>query len=916
MRRKLTRSALGIAITAALTLALASPAMADFGISHFDGLISDQTGQAQTQAGSHPYQVTSTFTFNQQTDSNGGVTSDGGTPKDVFINLPGGLIGDPLTTPQCPTQQLLASTCPDSDAIGKISLTLGLGANIGPAQLTQPVYNMVPRPGVPGEYGFLLYGFTPVYITGGIRTGGDYGLTVAMTNISQTLNLLGATLTLWGVPADPSHDAERGNCLVNGTGTCPSTANSRPFLTLPTSCPGPLPATLRTDSWQNPGDFKTASVLNHNTAGVPVGATGCGNLDFSPSLTVLPDNLTANTPDGLSFDLHLPQNGVPNQLVEAQLKKVALQLPRGLALSPSGFNGLQGCSQAQFGYTDPSLPSCPDASKIGIVEVDTPLFTTPMQGWAYLAQPTANPFGAPLVLYGYALGPTGVLEKFAGPIGVDPVTGQVTLLIDNAPQLPFSDFKLHFFGGAHGLLVNPPTCGLFGVGAHVDSWAGVNPATVLSGFPITSGCSSSPPFAPSFSAGTTNNQAGASTPFTMTLARTDQDQNLGALSVQTPPGLLGLPGPVPLCPEPQASQGSCDQSSLIGHATLASGVGPSPLYTGGQVFLTGPYKGAPFGMSIVVPLQGGALNLGVVVVRAAVSVDPHTTSLTITTDPLPQIFSGIPLQLKLLNLTLDQANVMLNPTNCSPLSINATASGVQGATAALSTRFQAANCASLPFSPKVAASIGVSRQSAATLRTDVLNAKGSANLAAMKVTLPKQLAPRTTTLHKACPQPTFDANPAACAAASVVGQGTVSTPVLPVPISGPAYVVARGKNAVDLDLVLQGYGVKLVLTGSLAVKKSGSTVTFAALPDVPTPAFELNLSKTGSGSLLAAVANICTTNTKSVVASAALGGQNGAQLKGSIKPRVTGCAKPGKSRGRPKAAKPKGKKASSRAKRK
>ena len=896
MYNSLRKSALSLIVAGVALLVLAPSAFAGFGISSFDGLLMDANGDAATQAGSHPYQITSAFSFNRVTDSNNLIIPDGGNPKDANIILPPGLIGDPNTTPTCVSDQLVQGTCPDSNAVGTVDLTLNYFLNTVPSVTTLPVYNMQPPPGVPGEYAFYFFGFQPTYISAKIRTGGDYGLTVTMHNLPQGINLLGVKLTLWGVPADPSHDSQRGSCAGSSGQSCPSTAAARPFLTLPTSCPGPLPATLQVDSWQNPGDFKTASFLNHNRAGVPVGAVGCDQLDFSPKLTVLPDNTTAGSPDGLSLDLGVPQNGLPTQLAEAHPKRAVLVLPQGMALSPSGLQGLQGCSPQQFGYTDASMPSCPDASKVGLVEIDSPLFTTPLLGAAYLAQQGNNPFNAPLVMYAYALGPTGVLEKFAGPIIPNQTTGQVAIAFDNLVQLPFYDFKLKLFGGAHALLSNPPSCGLYPVIAQMAAWSGAT-ATPFSGFPINSGCSNLQSFAPSFTAGTVNNQAGASTPFTMTLSRTDQDQNLGSLSVQTPPGLLGLPGPVPLCPEPQASQGSCPQASLIGHATLGAGAGPSPLYTSGDVYLTGPYKGAPFGMSIVVPLQAGALNLGGVVVRAAVSVDPHTSGLTISTDPLPQMVSGVPLQLKTLNVSLDQANVMLNPTNCTPLSINASATSTQGSTVALSSRYQAANCGLLPFHPSLAASIGVARSASASLRTDLRNAPGSANLQALQMTLPKQLAPRASTLRKACPAATFDANPAGCGSGSVVGQGTVNTPVLPVPISGPAYLVVHGKGTPDLDVVLQGYGVKLILAGTMAIKHGQTTVSFPSLPDVPTPTFELNLSKTGSGSLLSIASSICATTVK---LAGALAGQNGAQGKSTIKAHVTGCAKPAKTRARSK----------------
>ncbi|HST55880.1 MAG TPA: hypothetical protein VLJ42_08305 [Solirubrobacteraceae bacterium] len=886
MLGKLIRSTVAIAMTGALLAlapaALAFPAHADFGIAGFDGIVLDQNGIATTQAGSHPYVVTTHFELNTEAFPGGGSGSSSELPaenaKDIYIELSPGLIGDPNTTPLCSQQQLLGDGCPPSDAVGTINFTLSLGGSA----YTQGavVYNMVRAPGVPGSYGIRLPGLpSPIYINAGIRTGGDYGLTVKMENIPSSVGLIGADLALWGVPADPSHDAERGG---------PSTATSRPFLTLPTSCIGPVVSTLRTDSWQHPGDFKVATFVTHNNAGVPVGASGCNFVDFSPGFGVVPDSTTADAPDGFSVGVGIPQNGIPNQLVEADLKKVELTLPQGVALSPAGLAGLQGCPRAQFGYDSPALPTCPDASKVANVQIDTPLFLTPMFGAAYLAQQTDNPFGAPLVLYAYAIGPTGVIEKFAGPVTIDPTTGRLTLTIDNSPQLPFLTFKLGFFGGPRALLTNPPVCGLYTSNARLSPWSGTPPVNLTSSFPVISSCTNWASFAPSFSAGTTNNRAGAASPLSITLSRSDQSQLIAGFSVQTPPGLTGLPGHVPLCPEPQASQGSCDPASAIGHVTLGAGAGSAPAYLGGTVSLTGPYKGAPFGLSIMVPGQIGPLNAGNLVMRAAVAVDPRTSGLVIVSDPLPQQAGGIALQLRTLNITLDRASVLQNPTDCSPLAITGTAVSAQGVSAPLASRYQASDCSALSFKPKLTAATTYSHTSA-SLRTDLVTPAGGTNVKTLKMTLPKQLAPRAATLRHACPAATFAANPAACKSTAIVGLGTATTPVLPVPIVGPAYLVAHGSSTPDINVLLQGYGVKLILTGTLSIKNGVTTVAFPSLPDVPTPTFDLSLPK-GPNALLAGNGTIC--SAKTITVAAALTAQNAAVAKSSASLKRSGCGKP------------------------
>jgi hypothetical protein len=397
-----------------------------------------------------------------------------------------------------------------------------------------------------------------------------------------------------------------------------------------------------------------------------------------------------------------------------------------------------------------------------------------------------------------------------------------------------------------------------------------------------------------------SNQAGAFSAFTTTISRNDQDQNLGAVVVRTPPGLLGMLSKVSLCGEPQAGQGTCPQASLIGHTTVTAGPGPDPVtVTGGQVFLTGPYNGAPFGLSIVVPAIAGPFNLGNVVVRAAISVDPHTSQITISSDPLPQIREGIPLDVRTINVNIDREGFVFNPTSCEPLSVGATISSVQGATASLSSRFQAANCALLPFKPKFMASTAAktSRAKGASLDVKVAYPKGSeANIAKVAVDLPGKLPSRLTTIQKACLAAVFNANPASCPPASNIGTATAITPVLNVPLSGPAYLVSYGNAAFpNLVIILQGQGVKLELVGSLYIAKNGVTKSaFDTVPDAPISSFELKLPQGPTSALTTAHlpakarGSLCKIK---LVMPTTITAQNGAVIKQQTKIAVSGCAK-------------------------
>jgi hypothetical protein len=421
---------------------------------------------------------------------------------------------------------------------------------------------------------------------------------------------------------------------------------------------------------------------------------------------------------------------------------------------------------------------------------------------------------------------------------------------------------------------------------------------VISG-PNATPCHDPLPFNPSLTAGTTSIQAGGFSPFTMTMSRGDGNQNLDAIRLKMPPGMLGTLATVKLCPEAQANAGTCGAESLIGHTTVSVGVGGDPYsVTGGQVFITEGYKDAPYGLSIVNPAKAGPFDLGKVIVRAKVEVDPLTAVLTITSDSdgpykIPTILDGIPLQIQHVNVSIDRPGFTFNPTNCSPLAITGALTSDQGATKALSVPFQITNCAVLAFKPKLTAKTSgkTSRKAGASLSVKLTYPAGpyDANIARVKVDLPRQLPSRLTTLQQACPTATFDTNPANCPAASIVGHATASTPVMPVPLTGPAYFVSHGgEQFPELIIVLQGYGATVHLVGSTFINKAGITSsTFKTVPDVPVGTFELNLPQ-GKYSALAANGNLCTTK---LVMPTSFVAQNGAVIKTTTPITPTGCAK-------------------------
>jgi hypothetical protein len=874
-RARRTAPFAGLTAGVCLMIGLASPpARAAFGIG--PGSFAASTNQAPpagsppgtlgplfTQAGGHPYSATTSFTFN--------ATSDPAVPdqnvKDVTVDLPAGLIGDPSAVPQCSRADANNARCPVVSQVGVASLIL----NAHPLRF--PVFNVVPSAGEPADFEFNAITL-PVHIQTRVRTGGDYGLTTVAPNVSERLAVNAVTLTFWGVPADPGHDPERGLldtfCTFQATG-CATGGESftgaavKPFLTNPTFCGPPLTTTLVADPWQSPGNFITA------TTTTTTGPTGCGKLTFTPSTSMQLDTSIADSPSGLHVRLHIPQNDNPGGLAEPHMKKVTVTLPEGVTVNPAAANGLAACTPAEIDLSGARSATCPASSMIGSVEVDTPLIDHPLRGAVYVAQQGQNPFNSLIALYVAIHDPaSGVVVKLAGQVVLDPQTGRLTTTFDNNPQLPFEDLKLDFFGGPQAALATPETCGTFETTSALSSWSAVQPGNPTSPetsissdpFEINSGCVSA--FVPSFIAGMLNPAAGSFSPFDAVFSRSDHDQDLGVVTVRTPPGLLGKIAGVPLCREPQAAAGTCSPASRIGRVTVAAGAGASPvsLPEPGKpqdpVFLTGPYKGAPFGLSVVVPAEAGPFNLGTVVVRAAIHVDPHTAQITIVSDPLPQILQGVPLKLRKVDVLVDHQGFMMNPTSCGPMTVGATIASAHGVAVALSSRFQAAGCASLPFKPTfAAATTGSANAHGASLDVKIAQRPGEAAIRKVDTRLPVALPSRLSTLHKACPEAQFAADPAGCPAGSDVGIATAATPILNVPLTGPAYLVSHGGAAFpDLDVVLQGEGVTIVLTGNTDIKKGITFSRFETVPDAPVSSFELHL-RGGAGALLAASKNLC-----------------------------------------------------------
>ena len=866
-----------------------------------------------TQAGGHPFVGVTDFTIGQNADG-----SPDGTVSNVRVDIPPGLISNPQAVPYCTTFPV----CPNNTQLGIVELeafepVLGVGTAV---YVGTSVYNTQPPAGEVSDYAFnTLSG--RVDIIGGIRSATDDGLyfTIAAPASPQ---LVKSTLIFWGVPGDSGHASQLDwSCGLSGLSfspcvppaSSPGTPSGTPFLSNPSGCvPAGQVSTLAVDSTL--GDHVQA------TTSTPVPATNCSSVPFQPSLSITPQTTQSDAPTGMAVDVHVPQtNDDPSGLASATLQNAVVTMPPGMTLDPSAATGLQACSPAQFGKGSDAPPTCPGPSQIGTVEIDTPLLPNPLTGSVYLGCDGPSPqtpcpaSGGFAYLYIYATAPQqGITQKLIGTVTTDPNTGQVTNTFVNQPQVPFTDFKLVINGGPTAPLANPLACGPATTTSSLTPYSG-NPAVTPapSTFTVDSNgaggaCLSSPPFAPGFSVSTHTSQAGAfDNPLIQNVTRPDGAQYLSRIAVQMPPGLLGVVANVPLCPEPQASQGTCPAASQIGTSTALAGSGPDSIPETGSVSLTGPYNGAPFGLSVVLPTVAGPFNLGNVVVRAAINVDRNDGHVTITSDPLPQIVGGaqfdgaIPLRLRDVSVTINRPSFIVNPTSCAPLGIGATITSAQGASATGLSPFQATGCGALPFGPKMRMQVTGNAQTTdgghPTLITTVTAPTGQANVRSATVTLPLSLALDPYNSQHVCS--VAASNTDTCPANTSIGSAIVRTPLLNQPLSGPAYLVqgvrknAQGQSISTLPamlITLRGQ-VALDLRGQTSVDSHSRLVTtFPAVPDAAMSSFTLTVTGGPKGILVVTHgASLCR---GSQLATTAFAAQSGASENLSV-PISAPCAK-------------------------
>lgn len=917
---------------ALLGVLLAPPAAAEADFGFLPGSLSttveDSAGASIVpQASSHPYDWTLSFAL--KTESGG--RPEGGQMRNLLIDLPTGMSGNPLAVPRCTRQDFegIVPACPPESQVGIVHAGDSFGNTAG------PIYNLVPPPGMAAQLGFSAAGFN-AFQNLSVRSEAGYGVRAVVSVPQVQINAI--TATIWGVPASPAHDNQRGHLAATGLGSpLPSTAPELAFLTIPAECSKPLVTTVSIDSVLDPGNFIPATAESLDQGGNPASQLGCASVPFSPQVASQPTSRSANSPSGLDFELKLPNEGLtnPNGIAETEPEKVEVTLPEGMTANPSFAEGIATCSEGQFAAEQIDTPpgaGCPEASKLGSVEARSPLLEEPITGSLYLATPYENKFNSLVAVYMVLRADErGVMIKQAGEVNPNPVTGQLRTTFGGLPPLAFSDFTLHFREGARAPLATPATCGEYRSQAKLYPFSNPTVATERqASFQIESGpnagpCPSgaTPPFHPGLEAGSINNAAGAYSPFYVRIFRTDAEQEITHFSIKLPPGVTGKLAGIPFCSDAaiaaaksrerqphggteELEHPSCPAASEVGHTLVGAGVGNSLTYVPGKVYLAGPYHGDSLSIVAITAAKAGPFDLGTVVIREGLEVNPETAEVFVDatgSDPIPHIVDGIPVHLREVRVYVDKSNFTLNPTSCQPTSTASTVlgSGTDFASesddrpVAVTTRYQAADCASLAYKPRISLKLkGSTRRSGAPALTATLRPRpGDANTSKVSVLLPHSEFLNQAHIKTICTRVQFKAgagNGAQCPAASVYGHARVWTPLLAEPLEGPVFLRSSEHPLPDLVLALHGL-IDFDAVGRVDSVNGGIRNTFETVPDAPIEKVVLSLGG-GKKSLLENSTNLCVGSHKATTTFSA---QNGKAYSAAVPLQAQGCKAKNKS---------------------
>lgn len=900
----------------------------------------DEEGEAQAEAGSHPYEGVIDLAF--PTVAPGDFLTGAGHLRDATIDLPPGLLANPAAVPSRCTEAELTSEsnpgCPPSSQIGTVTITTFV-AGILPK--SAPLYNMVPPPGVPAAFSFnaLGAGIFP-HLLAKIRTESDYGATGYGRDIlARGLNpILDVSTELWGDPSSSAHDPARKVCLHKAPESC-EVLQPDAFLTMPVSCPGkPSLYGAFADSWEKPLEERKAEYESADLQGDPVETNECEGLKFKPTITVQPTTTLTDSPSGLDVDLKQPQDTSRLGRYVADLRDANVTLPKGLAINASQAAGLGVCDSAQIGTITPvgegpahfsAEPArCPDSSKIGTFEAVSPLLARynneneverdpegkvipeVLHGSVFIAKPFDNPFDSLLATYFTVEDPRyGIFAKLAAKVEPDPVTGQLTTRLEENPQLPLEEARVHLFTGPRAPLQTPLTCGPHLTSSVLVPWSAPYPPNAEPGSSFSSAASPAggpcpategqAPNAPKLIAGTLSPQAGAFSPLTLKLSREDGSQRMAKIETTFPAGLTAKLAGIAQCSDAQVAAAqarnktnegaleialpSCPAASEVGTLDVAAGAGPQPFHITGHLYLAGPYKGAPLSLLAITPAVAGPFDLGSVAVRIAVYLDPETGQARAASDPFPQILQGIPVDVRSVAVKAGRPGFTINPTSCEPKTFAGSETSTLGGVAPLSAAFQVGGCGSLGYKPKLTARLfgPIHRGGHPRFRSVFTARAGDANTARVSFALPRSEFIDQAHFRTICTRVQFAADQ--CPAGSVYGHVKATSPLVDYTVEGPIYLRSSSHKLPDVVAVLKGppsQPIEVDLDGRVDSVNGGIRTTFETVPDLPVTKAIITLQGAKKG-LFQNSTNICKGN---FYATAKLSAQSGAAT--TLRPKV------------------------------
>ena len=879
------------------------------------------------------------------------------TIRTLRVDLPPGLTVNPEATPRCSSEDFTAGvpgamipTCPEGSKVGVEKITLVTNQNeveIAPGfkppegfvippqkELTEvDIFNLEPDEGEPAKFGFVVRKAIPIYLRTEVAWENDYheSFTIELPNTAEAtgLSTLISRLVNFGRSGD-------GTYITNPT-TC-FDPNQAEYSTLYSTW-------FRAESYADPeGNFPQgytaveAKLPKEAGSDERVMQEGCETIPFDPSVEVDPGTNAVDSPAPATVTTKLPFNpaveGHDGQM-QSHVRKAEVSLPEGMGLNPAGAQGLVACTDAQFKKGVRVYDNeCPEESKIGTVEVDSPPLAELLTGDVYVGtQNSNNPESGDLyrILIEAKNENEGIAARLVGRVKANNTTGQLTAEIYDdlkgqftdqpagLPQVPFEEIRLRFKGGPRAVLSSPPVCSAESTSSF-EPWArpgtsvNANSKVTLSTDPTGGPCPATMAqrkFAPTFLANTSSFEAGAYSPFFFRLWRaTDGQQEIKKIDVTLPKGLTGKLAGIPYCPENaiaaavgksgagERANPSCSGDSYIGRVVTYSGTGSSPLPLDGTAYLAGPYKGAPLSMVTMTPAVAGPFDLGNVVIRVALHLDPETAQIRAVSDLIPDVYGGAKLDLRSIALDVDRDRFMINPTSCKPQAVTGTIAGGGADPAnpaafssfAVTEPFQKRDCRKLRFKPKLNISLfgPTKRAKNPRLKAVLMPRKGDANIARTAVKMPRSLFLEQSHIGTVCTRPQLAAHN--CPKASVYGSAWAKSPLLSKKLQGKVYLVSSDNELPDLLVDLRGQ-VDIHLRGVISSKRGGLKTVFRNVPDVPVSKFVLNM-KGGKKSLLVNSQNTCARPQRAVLN---IKGHNSRKVKNNrYKLNIVSCNKKGK----------------------